>query len=88
MLIIKLIFFGFFKFCTNSYNDEKNSKKKFRYFRFPQNLAHSKLIDLANYVPSSSHRGVLSFTQRFLSGTLVSTSQAALGYLVMPHSYI
>ena len=28
-----------------------------RYFRLPPNLAHRKLVDLANYVPSSSpHR--------------------------------
>ena len=27
-------------------------------------MVHRKLIDLANYVPSSSPRGVLSFTQR------------------------
>ena len=36
-----------------------------RYFQFPPNLVRRKLIDLTNYVPSSSPRGVLSFTQRF-----------------------
>ena len=35
--------------------------KKLRYVRFPPNLAHRKLIDLANYVPSSSPHRVLSF---------------------------
>ena len=44
---------------------KKKIRKKLRYFRFPPNLAHRKLIDLANDVPSSSPRGVLSFTQRF-----------------------
>ena len=34
--------------------------------KIEKHLAHRKLIDLANYVPSSSPRGVLSFTQRFL----------------------
>ena len=29
-------------------------RKKLRYVRFPPNLAHRKLIDLANYVPSAS----------------------------------
>ena len=37
--------------------------KTLHYFWFPPNLAHRKLIDLANYVPSSSLQGVLSFTQ-------------------------
>ena len=36
-------------------------RKKLRYVRFPPNLAHRKLIDLANYVPSSSPHRVLSF---------------------------
>ena len=36
-----------------------------RYLRLPPNLAHRKLIDLANYVRSSSSHRVLSFTQRF-----------------------
>ena len=36
-----------------------------RYFRFPPNVAHRKLTDLANYVPRFRPRGVLSFTQRF-----------------------
>ena len=40
-------------------------RKKLRYFRLLPNLVHRKLIDLANYVPSSSSREVLSFTQRF-----------------------
>ena len=40
-------------------------QKKSRYFRLPPNLAHRKLIALANYVPSSSPLRVLSFTQRF-----------------------
>ena len=44
----------------------KKIRKKLRYFRFPPNLAHRKFKrDLANYVPSSSPREVLSFTQRF-----------------------
>ena len=43
----------------------RKTRKKLRYFRLPPNLAHRKLIDFANYVPSSSPRGVLSFTQRF-----------------------
>ena len=41
--------------------------KKLCYSRLPPNLAHRKLIDLANYVPSSSSRGVLSFSKRFFS---------------------
>ena len=36
-----------------------------RYFRFPPNVAHRKLTDLANYVPRFRPRGVMSFTQRF-----------------------
>ena len=36
-------------------------RKKLRYVRFPPNLAHRKLIDLANYEPSSSPHRVLSF---------------------------
>ena len=44
---------------------EKKNRKKSRYFRLPPNLAHRKLIALANYVPSSSPLRVLSFTQRF-----------------------
>ena len=44
----------------------KKNRKKSRYFRLPPNLAHRKLIALANYVPSSSPLRVLSFTQRFL----------------------
>ena len=36
-------------------------RKKLRYVRFLPNLAHRKLIDLANYVPSSSPHRVLSF---------------------------
>ena len=43
----------------------KKNRKKSRYFRLPPNLAHRKLIALANYVPSSSPLRVLSFTQRF-----------------------
>ena len=43
----------------------KKNRKKLRYFRLPPNLAHRKLIALANYVPSSSPLRVLSFTQRF-----------------------
>ena len=39
--------------------------QKTLFFRFPPNLAHRKLIDLANYIPSSSPWGGLSFTQRF-----------------------
>ena len=57
----KLIVFRPFKFSTMT----KKNRKKTRYFRFPPNLAHRKLIDLAKYVLSSSSRGVLSFTQRF-----------------------
>ena len=38
----------------------KKIRKKLRYFGFPPNLGHRKLIDLANYVPSSSPRGVLA----------------------------
>ena len=44
---------------------EKKIHKKLRYFQFPPNLVRGKLIDLTKYVPSSSPRGVLSFTQRF-----------------------
>ena len=36
----------------------KENRKKLRYFLFPPDLAHRKLIDLANYLPSSSSRGV------------------------------
>ena len=43
----------------------RKNRKKLRYFQLPPNLAHGKFIDLANYVPSSSPRGALSFTQRF-----------------------
>ena len=43
----------------------KKNRKKLRYFRLPPNLAHRKLIALANYVPSSSPLRVLSFMQRF-----------------------
>ena len=43
----------------------KKNRKKLRYFRLPPNLAHRKLIALANYVLSSSPLRVLSFTQRF-----------------------
>ena len=55
---------GPFKFPNISMMTKKIAKNS-RYFRFPPNLAHSKLIDLAKYVLSSSSRGVLSFTQRF-----------------------
>ena len=44
---------------------KKKICKKSRYFRLPPNLAHRKLIALANYVPSFSSLRVLSFTQRF-----------------------
>ena len=44
---------------------KKENRKKLRYFRLLPNLAHRKLIALANYVPSSSPLRVLSFTQRF-----------------------
>ena len=40
----------------------KKNRQKLRYFRFPPNLAHRKLKDLANYLPSFSPREVLSFT--------------------------
>ena len=43
----------------------RNFAKKLRYFRFPPNVAHRKLTDLANYVPRFRPRGVMSFTQRF-----------------------
>ena len=55
---------GPLNFVLISTMTKKNSKKS-RYFWFSPNLAHRKLIDLAKYVPSSSFRGVLSFTQRF-----------------------
>ena len=48
----------------NTCNEKKNSKE-LRYFRLPPNLAHRKLIGLANYVPSFSPHRVLSFTQQF-----------------------
>ena len=48
-------------------DDATNTRKKLCSFRLPPNLAHRKLIDLANYVPSSSSRGVLSFSKRFFS---------------------
>ena len=44
---------------------QKKNRKKSRYLRLPPNLAHRKLIALANYVPRSSPLRVLSFTQRF-----------------------
>ena len=44
---------------------QKKNRKKLRYFRLPPNLAHRKIIALANYVPSSSPLRVLSFTQQF-----------------------
>ena len=43
---------------------EKNSQK-IALLPIAPNLAHRKLIDLANYVPSSSLRGVVSFNKRF-----------------------
>ena len=42
----------------------RKNRKKLRYFQLPPNLVRGKFIDLANYVPSSSPRGALSFTQR------------------------
>ena len=45
-------------------NDEKHSQK-IALLPIPPNLAHGKLIDLANYVPSSSPHRILSSTQRF-----------------------
>ena len=39
-------------------------RKKLRYFWLPPDLAHRKFIDLANYAPSSSSQGGLSFTLR------------------------
>ena len=50
---------------SNSLNTANSLSSGTRYFRFPPNLAHRKLIDLAKYVLSSSSRGVLSLTQRF-----------------------
>ena len=56
---------GLYKFRPKLVDNAKKTRQKLRYFRLPPNLAHRKLIDLANYVPSFSPWGVLSFTQRF-----------------------
>ena len=53
---------GHFKFEQKFSRRKAKIRKKLRHFRFPPNLAHTKLIDLANYVPSSSPHRVLSFT--------------------------
>ena len=50
---------------TKTGRQREKTRQKWRYFRLPPNLAHRKLIDLANYVPSFSPWGVLSFSQRF-----------------------
>ena len=55
---------GHFKFEQKFSRRKAKIRKKLRHFRFPPNLAHTKLKDLANYVPSSSPYRVLSFTER------------------------
>ena len=42
----------------------KKFRKKLCYFRLLPNLAHRKLIDLANHLPSSSPCGLLTVTHR------------------------
>ena len=65
-ILFKLFIFASRKKSSCRTSDEKkNRKTKLRYFRFPPNLAPRKLIDLANYLPSSSSRRVFSFTQQF-----------------------
>ena len=61
---------------------KKKNRKKLRYFRLPPNLAHRKLIALANYVPSSSPLRVLNFTQRFFKNVekMVVRSEKYLGF--------
>ena len=56
---------------------KKNSPKKYVTSDSLHILAHRKLIDLANYVPSSSPHHVLSFTQRFLKKLLWRSNAAA-----------
>ena len=60
-----LIFYRCTVLWSNSTTQKKEKIEKLRYFRFSPNLAHTKLIDLVNYVLSSSSRGVLRFTQQF-----------------------
>ena len=54
-------------------------RKKLRYVRFPPNLAYRKLIDLANYVPSSSPHRVLSFEKLESMGIWSSDTSLIFG---------
>ena len=68
----------------------RKNGKKLRYFGLPPNLAHRKLLDLANYVPSKFQPSSLVFPStllpcsiRFLRASIQQNIERSQGFLIL-----